>query len=141
MGGRNNPRTQVAKEIKGDVRAAKKLRLPWWGVLAEVICCLSVFWWFDHFGRLELGIPTLMGVCALSLVVIVKRDLIRCAWFWITMAIVAALHVLLILYVPWPTKGIRGLMIGGAAFVDMCVIFAVVAVVERFVQGTDASTG
>jgi hypothetical protein len=95
----------VADNIKSDIKAARKIRLPWWGVLCLVASALLASWLFDQFGRLELVLPTLNSIVVLGVVVAVKRNLTRRPWFWGTMAIVAALHVPLIFFFPGARSG------------------------------------
>jgi hypothetical protein len=42
---------QIANDIKNEVREAKKIRLPWWGVLCVIIGSLPIFWLFDPFWK------------------------------------------------------------------------------------------
>ena len=47
--------------------------------------------------------PIWNSVAVLGLMFVLKWRLRPHAWFWITMAVIAALHVPLILFVPWGT--------------------------------------
>jgi hypothetical protein len=49
----------LVNEIKGDIKAAKKMRLPWWGVLCLIFGSLPIYWLFDHWGRLSIALPAL----------------------------------------------------------------------------------
>lgn len=98
---------QLTHDVKNDIKAARKIRLPWWAVLCLIIGGVPICWLFDHFGTLDTALPTLMSIAVLALAIAVKWKLRRRAWFWITMAILAALHVLLILFVPWTSKWVR----------------------------------
>jgi hypothetical protein len=126
----------LANDVKNDIKAAKKMpRLPWWGVLCIIIGGLPVVWLFDHFGRLNLFLPTFNSIAVLGLMLALKRKLWRHAWFWGTVAILAALHVPLILYVPWTTKWIPALAIAAIDSGDLIVMLAILAAVGRFVEG------
>jgi hypothetical protein len=122
----------IEKDVKADIKAAKKVpRLPWWGVLCVIIGVLPVAWLFDHVERFNLLLPVLDGLVVIGLVIVVKWELRRCAWFWITMTAVVALHVALILYVPWTTKWVPATVIAGIVTIDSIVVFVILALVEE----------
>ena len=125
----------LTKDIKNDIKAAKKIWLPWWAVLSLIIGGLPVIWLFDHFGKFDLFLPTFNSVFVLGFTIAVKRNLKRHVWFWGTMAILATLHVPLILFVPWTTKWVPALAIAAIDSADLIVMFAILAVVERFMEG------
>ena len=56
-------------------------------------------------------------------------------------AILAALHVPLVLYVPWTTKWVPALAIAAIDSADFCVILAILSVVGKFMGGPEASEG
>jgi len=124
----------LAKEVNNDIKAAKKIRLPWWVLLCLGIISLPICWLFDHFGRFALALPTLNSIFVLGFVIAVKWKLRRHAWFWVTIAILAALHVLLILFVPWTTKWVPALAIAGADSADFCIALWILALVGRFIR-------
>src|SRR5437879_4463920 len=124
----------LANEIKSDIKAAKKIRLPWWGLLCLGTVSLPIYWLFDHFGRLNLALPILSSIVVLGFAIAVKWKMRRHVWFWITMTILAALHVPLILFVPWTTKWVPALAIAGIVSVDICVMLAILAVVGKFIE-------
>jgi len=72
----------------------------------------------------------------LGFAIALKWKLKRHAWFWGTMAILAALHVPLILFVPWTTKWVPAIAIAAIGSADICVILAVLAVVKKFMEGS-----
>jgi hypothetical protein len=131
----------LANDVTSDIKAAKKLRLPWWGVLCIIIGALPVYWLFDHFGRLNIALPILNVVAVLGFMLVLKWKLRRHTWFWITMAVIAALHVPLILFVPWTTRWVPALAIAVIDSADFCGILWILSVVEKFMDGPKASEG
>jgi chromate transport protein ChrA len=125
----------LANDVRSDIKAAKKLRLPRWAILPGIVVAFLCAWLFDRFGRLNLMLPIWNGVAVLGLMLALKRKLWRHAWFWGTVAILAALHVPLILYVPWTTKWIPALAIAAIDSGDLIVMLAILAAVGRFVEG------
>jgi hypothetical protein len=75
------------------------------------------------------------GIAVLGFAIAVKWKLRRRVWFWITMTIIVALHVLMILYVPWTTQWMPAMAIAGIFSADLCVMFVILAVVESVMEG------
>src|SRR5207249_10809264 len=129
----------LIQDIKDDVRAAKKIRLPWWGVLCWMACCGLIVWLLVSLGRFDLALPTLNSIAVIGFTVALKRKLGRHAWFWGTMAILAALHVPLILFVPWTTKWVPALAIAAIDSADLIVMLAIIDAVGKFMEGPKTS--
>lgn len=122
----------IANEVKSDIKAAKKMRLPWWAVLCLLVFGMPLPWLFDHFGRLNLMLPMWNSVAVLGFMLALKWKLRRHAWFWITMTVIAVLHVPLILFVPWGTRWVPALAIAAIDSLDFCLILWILSVVGRF---------
>ena len=130
----------LANDIKNDIKAAKKIWLPWWAVLSLGAVSLPIYWLFDHFGRLNTALPTLNCAGMLGLTIAVKWNLRRHAWFWITIAILAALHVPLVLFVPWTTKWVPALAIAAIDSGDLIAMLAILSIVGKFVERPKTSS-
>ncbi len=112
------------------------MRLPWWGVLCGIIGSTLGAWLFDHFGRLDLALPTLIGIGTLGFAIAIKWKLRRHLWFWITLTAIVALHVPLILSVPWTTKWVPAPVLVPFCIADLIVMLAIVSVVGKFMEGS-----
>ena len=77
----------LVDDIRGDIEAARRIRLPWWSLLCIGIGALLVACLLDHLGRYELVRPTLISTAVLGFAVVVKWNLRRRLWFWKTMSI------------------------------------------------------
>jgi hypothetical protein len=124
----------LADDVRSDIKTAKKLRMPGWVVVCLVIASFLCAWLFDNFGKLELVLPILNSVLVLGFMLVLKRKLWRYAWFWGTMAVIAALHVPLILFFPWTTRWFPALAIAVIDSVDFCLILWILVVVEKFMR-------
>jgi hypothetical protein len=131
----------ISNDIKSDIKAAKKIRLPWWVLLCLGVSSFLMAWLFDHYGKVNLTLPAYNFVVVLGFVIAVKRNLRRHTWFRGTMAILAALHVPLILFVPWTTKWVPALLIAAIDSADLIVMLAILALVEKFMEGSNALEG
>jgi hypothetical protein len=116
----------VIRDIKDDI--------PWWGVLCGIVGSALWCWLFDHFGRFDLALPTINGIGVFGFVLVLKWQLRQRVWFWITMTIVVALHVLLILSIPWTTKWVPAPAYAGAASLDLTAILVILSVVRKFAE-------
>jgi len=67
-----------------------------------------------------------------GIVIRFKWKLRRQTWFWVTMTVIAALHVLWVLFVPWTTKWIPVFVYIGFATADFVLILWILLVVEKF---------
>jgi hypothetical protein len=125
---------QTARDLKVDLKAAKKMRLPWWGVLCVMIGVIPVYILFDHFEKPALTMPIASCVGAIVFAIVLKWNLRTRASFWITMTVIAALHVPLILFVPWPTKWVPAAEFAGFASIDLYVMLAILSFVGNVVE-------
>ena len=74
----------------------------------------------------------------LAFAIAVKWKLRRYVWFWGTMTILAALHVPLVLFVPWTTKWVPALAIAAIDSADLIVMLAILSFVGKFMEGSNA---
>lgn len=59
-------------------------------------------------------------------------------WFWVTMAFLAALHLPLILFVPWTTtKWIPAFAIAPFGMADLYAMLWVLSIVTKFMEGPE----
>src|SRR5579863_3208614 len=122
-------------ELKREIQEAKKLRrLSWRTQLLMVVIVIPTFYlYLIYGGRLEPVWPSMLTVIVLGIVIRFKWKLRRQTWFWVTMAVIAVLHVLWILFVPWTTKWIPVFVYIGIATADFVLILWILIVVGKFV--------
>lgn len=130
-------RSQLKANFERDLRAAQKLRLPWWGVWCCVLPALPFFIFLNHRGRLDLALPILASVATIALVIMLKRQLVKHAWFWGLILLFSALHVALIWFVPWPSRWVFPLISAGIASADFCVLLVIISLVEVLLSTQD----
>jgi len=109
------------------------MRLPWWGVLCVGLGAFLLCFLFDHFGKLAIARPTLYAVSVVVITIAMRWKLKEHVWFWITMASLAALHIPLILFIPWTTKWIPALVVIPIGIADSYAMLWVVSLVGKFV--------
>jgi hypothetical protein len=126
---------QVSKGVKSDIKEAKKIWLPWPAVLLLFALALLLRGMLKDSGLLYLYRPIWNGVGVFGFLFYLKWRLRWHAWFWATMAAVVALHVLLILFVPWTNKWVPALVTAGVDSLDICLVFWILGIVEAFAGG------
>jgi len=62
----------ISFEVKEDIKAARSLWLPWWGVLAGMAFSLPVVVLTDHFGRLNMALPLLNCIGVFGVLIYLK---------------------------------------------------------------------
>lgn len=123
----------IISDIKDDIRAAKKIWLPWWAVLCWGAVCALIELLLLAFGRFDLALPTVNSIAVVGFTIALKRKLGRHVWFWITMGILAALHVPLVLFVPWTTMWVPALAIAAIDSGDLILMLTILSVVSNLV--------
>jgi hypothetical protein len=128
-------------ELKREIQEAKKLRrLSWRTKLLMIVIGIPTFYlYLIYGGRIQLVWPSMLTVIVLSVVIRFKWKLRKQAWFWVTMAGIAVLHILWVLFVPWTTKWIPVFVYTGLATVDFVLILWIFLVVEKFMGGPKAA--
>jgi hypothetical protein len=119
-------------ELKREIQEAKKLHLSWRTRLFIFIIGAPTVFLFAVYGRLELAMPLMIFIGMHGLVVLFKWKLRRQTWFWIAMTVSAALHVPVILFVPWTTRWVPALVITVGATADFFLILWILLVVGKF---------
>jgi hypothetical protein len=127
-------------ELRREIHEAKKLRLSWrTQLLMIVIGTPTLFLYLVYGGRLERVWPFMITIGMLGIVIRFKWKLRRQMWFWVTMAVIAVLHILWVLFVPWTTKWIPVFVYIGIATADFVLILWILLVVEKFMGGPKAA--
>jgi hypothetical protein len=115
------------------------MRLPWWGVLCVILGALALLILFDHFGKLTLARPTMISAAMVFITIAMRWTLKQHVWFWITMIVLAALHIPLVLLVPWTTRWVPALLIIPIGMADLYLMLWVLSVVGKFMGATKSA--
>lgn len=119
----------------------RKMRLPWWGVLCVILGALALLILFDHFGKLTLARPTMTSAAMVVIAIAMRWKLKGHGWFWITMIVLAALHIPLVLLVPWTTRWVPAFVIIPIGMADLYLMLWVLSVVGKAMAEPQASEG
>ena len=92
---------QPVDDYKSEINAAKQIRLAGWRLVCWMVICAMIIRPLGHSGRLDLALPILNSIAVIGVVVALNWKMRRRVWFWIAITIIAALHVPLIMFIPW----------------------------------------
>jgi hypothetical protein len=123
----------IGAQVRNDIKAAQKVWLPWRVLLPLGAVFLVVIMTCDHFGRLNMSLPLINCIGVFGLFIYLKWGLRREPLFWITIAVLAALHALLLWYLPWTSKWVPAATIAGISSIDFCLMLWILAAVETLV--------
>ena len=121
--------------FRESVKEAKRLRLSWEGGLAIFLGTILIGLLFLRFGQFELASPILFSALVVVVAIATKWKLRRQVWFWIAMAVITALHVPLILFIPWTTRWVPAIVITPILAADLFAMLAILSIVEKFMEG------
>ena len=116
------------------IREDGQVRLTWRGILAVMGGTLPIALLFVYFGRFDLARPTLLSMIVIVVALAMKWKLRGRVWFWVTMAAIVILHVLLIVAIPWTTRWIPAIVATPILAVDLATILVIVKVLEKLFE-------
>ena len=97
---------------------------------------LPVFLLFRHFGGIDMALPAFVYIGMISLAIALRWSLRTQVWFWVVIALVLALHVLLLLEVNWPHFKINRITLLPIGVADLLVVLGIIQFVEKFIVRT-----
>jgi hypothetical protein len=124
----------IGNQFRNDVKAARKIWLPWRVLLPYAVLCLAVIIVCDRFGRLSMALPLLNCIAVFGLLIYLKWPLRRQPLFWTIVGVFAALHALLLWYLPWTSNWVPAAAIAGISSVDFCLMLWILIGVEALIS-------
>ena len=115
-----------------------QMRLGWRGVLGVMVGTALLAIPFVYWGRFDLALPTFVSAAMIALAIAMRWKLRHNAWFWITMCVLSALHLPLVLLIPWTGKWIPAVVIAPFGVLDLHVMMWSVAVVGKYCEGLNS---
>ncbi len=100
---------------------------------ALVVSMLAVLFYFvfEYIGGSAKG--RVAAICAAMIVTTVwmRWDLRKRVWFWVTIVILALLHLPLIMFLPWTDNSYPGIVLVPGALLDLAIVYGSIKLVER----------
>jgi hypothetical protein len=85
-------------------------------------------------GRPELRYPVIASLLAIGFAIRGSWELRGRLWFWTTISAIVALHLALILFVPWKSGWVPARVTMLFCIVDLAIIFGVIAIVQKVMK-------
>ena len=95
---------------------------------------------FFFVGGLQLGIGAWICFTFVMLVVRIRWDLRRHAWFWITIVLALLLQIPLVLVIPWNNTNLTWITLLPVAVLDYAVVYGCVKLVEKMMKRSDGAS-
>lgn len=112
----------------------KAIRLPWWGTICVICGTVLLGLSFAYFKRFDLAMPSIVSIAMIGLAIGMRWNMSHHAPFWITMAIIAAAHLVVIAIVPWTSRWVPAFVILPFGIADLYAMLWVLSVVHRSLE-------
>jgi hypothetical protein len=109
-----------------------------WAITAVVLTS-PLFLLFDQQGKPGTGRAAWICAGMFLIAMKVRWELRSRPWFWIAVAVLLALHLPLILLVPWTSRWIPAVGILPIGILDLAIILGCIALVEKLVKSSQDS--
>ncbi len=103
-------------------------------VLVVGLCCTLIDILLTYFGDPGRGRAAAIGMTMILFAARKNWTLRGYAWFWILVTIIVALHVLLILLIPWTSKSYPGPTLLPFALVDYAIVCGCIRLCNKGMQ-------
>jgi hypothetical protein len=104
-----------------------------WALVA-LACATPVFVLVVYFADIGRARAAAGSVATMVLAIRACWDLNKNVWFWITIAIAAGCHILLILFVPWTSKSYPGYALLPIGILDFALIYGALKLVDKIAK-------
>jgi hypothetical protein len=109
-------------------------------LLATMLCMIPVFLLFAYFGDPGRGRAAAIATGAIMLAVGGRSSLKSQRWFWVTLAVIIVLHVLLVVLIPWTSKSYPGPILLPFGALDYFIVWGCIKLVEKAMSRGDAAS-
>ena len=107
--------------------------------IAGMVLTSPLFFFFEEQGKAATGRAAWICAGLIFIATKMRWQFRNRAWFWITIGCLLALHIPLILYVPWTGKWVPAIAILPIGVLDLVVILGSIALVERLMKDSTVS--
>jgi energy-coupling factor transporter transmembrane protein EcfT len=105
-------------------------------LLVTILCMVPVFLLFAYFGYPGKGRAAAIATGAIMLAVAGRSGLKSQRWFWVTLTIIIAVHVLFVLLIPWTSKSYPGPILLPFGALDYFIVWGCIKLVEKRAKKT-----
>ena len=107
-------------------------RTDYTGVIIGLLV-IPVLELFIRLGKGEIGRAVCIDLVGILVAIRLRWDLKKYPWFWGIIALLLALHVPLLLFVPWPSGWVPAIVAMPFAVLDCMIVLGAVRFAERYI--------
>ena len=124
----------IIDDVKRDIQSVRKIHVSQRAMLFIIFGGLIVTAIFRNFGQPRLSLPLMNFAAVVTFALIVKWNLRRRAWFWVTIVALVAAHLFAIVLIPWTSKWVPAFAIAIFDTIALMEILAVLSVAARLFE-------
>jgi putative flippase GtrA len=99
------------------------------GLLA-LLCSSPLLFLFIHLGHMDQGIGAWICATLILFSIRARKELMRLAWFWVTLAVLTLIQIPIVWFTPWTAWDLR-LVYVVVAILDNALIYGCIYLVEK----------
>jgi hypothetical protein len=122
---------------EADIDRSADMSVRKW-LLLTMLSMIPMFLLFTYFGDAGKGRAAAIATGAIMLAVGGRSSLKSQRWFWVTLTIIIAVHVLLVLLIPWTSKSYPGPILLPFGALDYFIVWGCIKLVEKAMSRGDA---
>jgi hypothetical protein len=103
-------------------------------LLMVMLCLIPLFFLFVFLGYPGNGRAAVICAGVLATAVKAKWNLRENSWFWATVAILIAIHIPFVLFIPWTTASYPGIALLPVAVVDYAFVYGCIKLTEKIMS-------
>lgn len=114
-------------------------RADWTGLIMAALAA-PVFFFFVYLGKAEMGFTVSLVLCVAMIAIKLRWKLRKHAWFWVTIALVMAVHIPLFFIVRWPQTKIPTIAFSmPLGIADFLLISGAISLAEKLFSKSHSS--
>jgi len=106
-------------------------------LLVVILCMVPIFFAFVVLGDPGKGRAAAVSFGVVMVAIRTCWRMRKHLWFWVTAGILIALHVLLVLLIPWSDKSYPGLTLMPIGFADFLIMYGCFRLVEKLMKKSE----
>ena len=99
-----------------------------------ILSLLALFLLFAVVGDPGRGRAAAISLGSIVVAARLRWDLKKYVWFWITLVVVAGLHIPLILLIPWTSRSYPGVVLLPTMLVDCAIVYGCIKLAEKVMK-------
>jgi hypothetical protein len=108
-------------------------------ILILLFCSAPIFVLFASHGHPGMGRAAFIGAGVIVVAIRATWHLRRYVWFWITVAAIIAVHIVVVLRFPWSETSYPGFTLLLPAALDFAIVYGCFKLMEKIISAGDSA--